>query len=461
MDETGTFTPEFRAHPSADTRSRDMKPSARSIVYALTVVSYLSGSLALAAEPTPDEAHTPLTSVSKRESYVFASTPAGLFRASLATKRWEKLKTPPEMPQNGTFAAQPEKSPLVIYVAVRSQADRTPRRGLRYGLYLSRDDGATWELASERDDFGATLLHPGGALFAVTGADGINSGSRVLRSPDLGKTWRDITGNASGQFLSLGPDPDHPGLIRIHAWGLRTYMLVADDEDYHWKVVRGSSRVTGRRPSDKFFSRGSSSTNALYKYKATLANYFRYDFGNQTNVQALEVVPRETRFEFARGARVVVPIRVVFHCDTDAALAYWRKFAAEGRAAPNPTPPIVKLADQPGETAFWGIRVESADVQVERFPPRGDIMTVTVATTGEGQAVTKTQQSPAVKYRVVDLSPSSPYEREIDLGRIYAFSKPGEYRVQLIYTSGGYPDREKGEWDGSFTSPVFTVVIRE
>ena len=302
---------------------------------------------------------------------------------------------------------------------------------------------------------------PGGDLFAVTGADGMNFGDRVLRSPDLGKTWRDITGTASGQFLSLGPDPDHPGLIRIHAWGLRTYMLVADDENYQWKAIREPSGAPGRRPSDAFFSRDSSSTNEYYMYQATLANYFRYDFGDQTKVQALEVVPRETRFEFARGARVVVPIRVVFHCDTDAALAYWRKIAAEGRADPKPSPPIVKFADQPGETAFWGIRVESADVQVERFPPGGDTVTVTVATIGEGQAVTNTQQPPAVKYRVFGLSPSSPYEREIDLGRFSDFSRPGEYRIQIIYDSGGHPEREKGEWDGGFTSPVFTVVIRE
>ena len=70
-------------------------------------------------------------------------------------------------------------------------------------------------------------------------------------------------------------------------------------------------------------------------------------------------------------------------------------------------------------------------------------------------------QPPAVKYQVVNLSPSSPYEREIDLGRFSDFSKPGEYRVQIIYDSGGYPEREEGEWDGGFTSPVFTVVIRE
>jgi hypothetical protein len=100
-----------------------MRRPARSIVSALTVVSCLSGSPAPATEPTPDEANTPLTAVSRREAYVFASTPDGLFRAPLETKRRERLKTPPEMPPDGTFAAQPGRSPLVIYVALSSSGN--------------------------------------------------------------------------------------------------------------------------------------------------------------------------------------------------------------------------------------------------------------------------------------------------------------------------------------------------
>jgi hypothetical protein len=68
---------------------------------------------------------------------------------------------------------------------------------------------------------------------------------------------------------------------------------------------------------------------------------------------------------------------------------------------------------------------------------------------------------PRVVYQVFNLSPSSPYERELDLSRLFDFAKPGEYRVKIRYNSGGHPRVEKGEWDGSLISPVFTVVIRE
>jgi hypothetical protein len=415
----------------------------------------------VAEEPTPDESHTPLTSISRREKYVFASTPDGIFRASLESKKWDRLKTPPEMPPNGNFARQPGRAPQVFYVAMRSQFDSRARPGTRYGLYLTRDDGATWELVSERDDFGVTLLHPSGVLFAVTGDDGVNHGSHLLRSTDLGKTWRDITGTARGQFMGIEPDPDHPGLVCIDVWSIRSYSLVAEDENYQWKVKRGERPVAGRRPSDEFFARDSSSTNRFYLYAATLSNYFGYDFGNQKDVQAFEVVPLQTRFEFARGARVVVPVRVVFHFDPDRLWPERKKAAAEGHPLPKPTAPTEKFADQPGGTDFWGVRVESRGDQIVKYPPGRRTVTISVQSTPDGKTVSSRTQPAAVKYQVLHLSPSSPYEREIDLGRLADFSRPGEYRVQIIYDSGGHPSGDKEVWDGHFTSPVFTIVIRE
>ncbi|MDR3633236.1 MAG: hypothetical protein P4L84_05320 [Isosphaeraceae bacterium] len=434
-----------------------MRRTPRALMIALTVVLGLSG----ASAPTREESNRLLTAVSKRPSYVFASTPDGLFRASLETKLWERLKTPPEMPLNGTFAAEPESSRLVLYVALRSQRDKPPRAGTHHGLYLSRDDGATWELVAARNDFGATLLHPTGTLFAVTGDDEVNHGEHLLRSPDLGKTWRDITGKASGQFMGLEPDPDHPGLVRIQAWALRSYLLVADDENYQWRVVHGPRPADGRRPSHKFFSRDSFTTNNFYEYRATLSNYFQYDFANQTSVQALEIVPLKTRFEFAPGDRIVVPVRVVLHYDPNAELPFWRERDEKGRPNPKPDPPTIKFADQPGGTDFWGLRVESSDdEQVEKSPSGRRTITISVTTTPDGKTVSTRSQPAAVKYEVANLSPSSPYAREVELSRFFAFSKPGEYRVQIVYDSGGHPDGAEDVWDGGFTSPVFTVVIR-
>jgi hypothetical protein len=428
----------------------------------LTLLASLTSPVALAEGPTLEQANTPLTAVTKRPEYAFASLPQGLFRASLKAKRWERLTTPPGMPTNGSFAGLPETSKLVIYIASRSTFDKEPvLAGARYGLYLSRDDGATWDLITERDDIGPALLLPDGGLFAIAGQhDPINGGRSLLRSTDLGKTWRDISGGDFHVNLKgLEPDPDHPGLVRLHGWALRSYIIVADDMRFRWRTMR---KFDPSAPKRMFFHRNASSTNRFYLYMATLSNYFGYDFGNATSDHALEVVPAKTRFEFAKGAPVAVPLKIVFHYDPEFAEAEWRKAEAKGRHFPKPSPPTEKLAIQPTRTDFWGLRIESPDGNhAEKYPSDRYMVTMSGTTTPDGKTVTKESQPPRVEYRVFRLSPSSPYERTLDLRWFHDFSKAGTYRVQLIYSSGGHPRDEEGVWDGSFTSPVFTVVIRE
>ncbi len=144
------------------------------------------------------------------------------------------------MPANGTFAGEPDGSSLVFYMASRSDRDKKPRGNHRYGLYLSRDDGATWELVSERDDFGPSVLLPDGGLFATTGyRSPINRGDRLLRSADLGKTWGDITGRTGVLIHDIKPDPDHPGLIRVHGNARHGGVIFLQaDENSEWKKIR-------------------------------------------------------------------------------------------------------------------------------------------------------------------------------------------------------------------------------
>ncbi len=216
--------------------------------------------------------------------------------------------------------------------------------------------------------------------------------------------------------------------------------------------MRGLARDIGRRPSDVFFRRWILA-NRMPRYRATLANYFERDFGDRTDLPAIDIVPRAKRFEFAPGDRVVVLIRVsssstiaMLHGGSSGS----RQAAAAGDPGPQPAPPSIKFADQPDTPNFWGLRVETSSKHFEMFPP------------GDGYAMpTGHQQPPAAAHQVFDLSPSLPYPREIDLGRILAdVTRPGEYRVQILYDSSKYADRDKGEWDGFLTSPVFTVVIR-
>lgn len=178
-------------------------------------------------------------------------------------------------------------------------------------------------------------------------------------------------------------------------------------------------------------------------------------------VNALEIVPRETGYEFARGARVAVMVRVGFHDDPDTVLPDWGEAASKTGAGSKLPTPTESFADQPDETVFWGLRVESVHGQTERYPASQRYMTTTVEVPADGKPEPSTPRPAPAKYRVFDLSPSSHYQRAIDLGRLSDFSQPGEYRVQILYDSGGNAEGDERVWDGSLTSPVFTVVIKK
>ncbi len=412
-----------------------------------------------AAELTPIELNTKLTAVSKREAYVFASTPDGLFRAPIATKRWEHLNTPPEMPLNGKFASQPVTSPLILYFA-RGKSDKNAPKPLNNGLYQSQNNGQTWERISGRGDLESVLHHPSGMLYATAGAFPNLQGNFILRSEDMGKSWRDITGNASGALSGVIPDPYHPGLVLVQGWSGRSYLWEAEDENFHWKAKPGWRTVRPKPQKHLFFERTSASSNRYHTYRATLKNYFDYDFGNFTEVHALEVVPLKNHYEFARGERIVVPVRVVFHFDGDILWRERRTAAEKGQPFPRLIAPEEKLVDQPGGIDFWGLRVERGDIQIEKRPAERRIVSASVEDTKNGKNATKLNLPDPATYKTFKLTPTSPYERNLELNRFADFSEPGDYRVQILYDSASYPDGLERVWDGRFTSPVFTIVIR-
>ena len=224
----------------------------------------------------------------------------------------------------------------------------------------------------------------------------------------------------------------------------------ADDENYQWKTTVNWDWHKWH-PSKDFFERSSSSRTGLYLSTATLANYFDHDFGSHINYSGMEILPQRDRFEFRRGGRLVIPIRVVLHQDLESLLAEWRRQSSTAaNAGPAPTLATEKLVDQVEGTDLWGIRVEKGEERVERWSYQA-------------------QEAPDAKlkpprpepFRTISLSEWTPYDRTIDLGKMFDFSKPGElYRVQLIYSCGDASGRALGEWEGSFTSPVFRVVIK-
>ncbi len=247
-------------------------------------------------EPTPDEADLPLISgVLRRRADVFASNSAGLFRASLATKRWQRLTLPEQMPAGGSFAEVPEDSPEVLYwVAKPSQfryanptiAKAATNKNHKFGIYESKDDGKTWHLISENDNYACVLMAADGTLFAARedwvpkweAKASIPASDTIVMSQDHGTSWKDISDQGFGSMqhggiMSTFRDPDHPGQICIRhrvgsGWSGVAY---AEDKRYHWKTMPSEEWDAKHVKTVDFFRMVSLPS---YGVEGTLENYF-------------------------------------------------------------------------------------------------------------------------------------------------------------------------------------------
>ena len=61
---------------------------------------------------------------------------------------------------------------------------------------------------------------------------------------------------------------------------------------------------------------------------------------------------------------------------------------------------------------------------------------------------------------IVALSAANPYHRTLDITTLHDFSKPGDYRIQIVYDNVGLAEKGSKEWEGSFPGPVLTIEIR-
>jgi len=424
----------------------------RHVAFALSVA--ISGVVAAAEPEATSNMNAPVVSVVRQETDVFASNKAGVFRANLESRQWRKLDLPAGMPLGGRFAKVPNESAMVLYVASNSFG-RSAAEG-KYGVYASSDAGETWSLLSENDDYGSVLLLPNGSLFAVTNPLNLNGPSHVHLSKDMGKTWRDITGKSFGSVFDLFPDPDHPNQVCLRVSSTRGYILQAGDERYLWNATRDWEWHPERFRTTEFFQRGYSTQTTLYMLAATLNNYFQYDFGDRTAIPSFELSSDESRIAVAPGREVVVPITIRFREDDAYRGWLWEERRATGFRNPEPTPTTVTLIDSPSSYALWGIRVEFQGQRTAKRARASD-------------DIYRAQDRDAVRQRLlsetnwneIPLTSSLPYRRQLDLTRLHDFAAKGTYRVQLTYDNSWLADRDTGHWVGTFSSPVFEVIVGE
>jgi hypothetical protein len=423
-----------------------------------------------AEPPAVEELDVRLDSVLPRANDVFAAHGGGIFRADRKQKSWQKLKLPAEMPTGGLFGMVPADSPQILYYSSRQYSRR---EGERRGLYASDDAGQSWRLLAEGDDFGPVALLKCGALFSVTNAGRLNGKAVIEVSRDMGQIWRDISNNSFGTVHGLFPDPDHPGLICLDVNSIRGYILQAEDERYEWKATRSWEWHPERRDAVPFGRTYSTTAtrNPLYGLSATLRNYFDHDFGSRTSVPAIDLSADESRFVFRAGDDIQIPITVRFL--EDLRIRGWssQQSSRSGREVAEPRPVSEKLLDHPTDLGQWGLRVEYQGKRDFKSPAISAairrIRDEDFADRIKGLPGRSMEQTQALLdglkgdsgWKASELSAATPYRRVLNLSKLYDFSRPGEYRVQLDYDSTRLGDRSQGHWVGAFSGPVFTIAI--
>jgi hypothetical protein len=380
-----------------------------------------------------------LSSVLVRDNEVFAANTEGIFRATAKDKQWIRLPSSKDLPANGSFADTPKDSNHILYFAHTFPSDRpNPNRG----LYHSTDGGVTWRLISGDYDFQQVFLHRDGSLYAIVmrtekTKEGTAYRWSILRAPVVvvPAKWLDITGDIGAGVTLHGifEDPDHDGLVCLRGNCIRNYVIQAQDKNYRWEMTPETHWDRWRQPEtdESFLSQWYYTQSTLFMLSATLPNYFDHPFGSATSLCGLTIRTKEVNYTFAKAAPKVIPVAIHFMQEEDG----------------------THLLDLSEDLDFWGIRVVT---------PSGE----RVFRPAKGYALKEDDQKARKGYRdrkdlvSMEVKSGKPYQRSIDLDRLFNFSKAGTYKVLLSYHNTWLADRDKEEWVGGFGGQVFTVTVR-
>lgn len=376
--------------------------------------------------------HAPLVAVTRLKSEIFASNRFGLFQCNDVSKQWTRLHTPAEMPAGGRFGTNhADETLLVYYISLYGAPERDE---YQFGIYVSNDQGTSWDLVSEHPHYRYVLLTTSGVLFAI-------ANNKVLESHDMGKTWREIYSDSMTVF-SIFEDPDHPDLVCLRGYGLRGYVLQASDDRYAWNKIREGTWYE-KHPLPFFRQRYFVTHGGLHHLPATLSNYFQYDFSNQIDIPSFELTTGVRRISVSQNAKSIrVPATIRFHSRNDVA---------------KQKETIVTLIDSLTSCGAWRICVEHNGEQISKSAPVIENLRHQV----KDRDAKRKQILGEDHWKSIELSPSKEYHREIDLSQLFEFRDPGTYKVQLIFDNSWQSGPQASHWCGSFASSVFEVVVTD
>jgi hypothetical protein len=420
---------------------------AHKLVFALATFVVAGFLCASCSEALPPLDKSPLTENEKQErlfavahvgDYVVAVNSNGFYRTQTSTKNWERISVPQGMSVQGQFAVS-EANSNMVYFWPYSSFDAKGH------LYASSDAGAKWTLVSDDYGFTSVFQNRDGRLYAAIWQEvgGSKQGvrSRLIMSENGGKSWKDISQNIFGDFFRIFSDPKHPNRVCVYGNSIRGYIFESKDDNYSsWTNTVEWNWRRDSKTDDEFLRGGYSTGNTLYMLNARLNNYFDYDFESAAQLPAFEISIETNRLVFKPEDKIEIPVTI--------------QFREPGV--------IVKLPDTTNGEEMWAIQM---------ITPSGERLRSGAKVNRLGRADTEAlrQQYRALPdFKTAEVSVTNSYSRKIALSHLSVFSKPGEYRFRLWYSSSGWAsERSEHEvhgiktdiWDGSFCSPIFTLTI--
>ncbi|MGC3988288.1 MAG: hypothetical protein QM796_01130 [Chthoniobacteraceae bacterium] len=398
---------------------------------------------------------------------VFASTDDGLFQGSLQRQTWEKMKTPPGLLPKGKLLLIGRGNPRLYYylsdlAVLYSKQSITPNTG---SLYVSEDLGKTWQEKFHGVFFRNLYVHPNGSLygrleelriprwpywapgdreesmkalgslvFSPDWPDASFRDRKLVLSHDDGKTWEDIANGIPDDY-DLGkffPDPDHPDqacFVGAYSRHLAEPMVFqAKNESYAWEKTPENQWHGGVKTRDCFGGfRGGSNIDTF----VDLSDFYRlrsYVYGGNS-VQAVQIDVEKPTYSFQMGRKMPVKVEV--------------KVVLEG----------VKwwLLDHLGSAKFWSLQIASPEGK--QFWTEGGMHDLSIPPEERNAKIAQLWKDPALKTITIDDAHS--YSTTLDLSRIYAFPKPGKYRLMISHDDAALTNQ------GGIAGPVIEVTIQK
>ena len=371
-----------------------------------------------------------IQSILQRGDTFIASTRDGIYQASLTEKVWRKMPTPISMPLGGQLAQVSAVSPRLIYYTGNEFGTFSFAK-IKGSLFVSEDAGKTWTASSIDQDVLDAFMQPDGSIFAVTqtmvttspgenatwttDANGVNDypSQHLLVSRDNGHAWKDITPTLRSGFglYGLFQDPDHPDLVCVSSTMInhaaRRFIFQAADETYQWQEFPDEEWLVGHKLHENYFWGMDVGGGGL---SATLENFFKFPCptsGHYPDIPTRYLECEKTAYSFHLNQPMPVSVSTVFMYPD----------------------PVLKWFDNKNEKVFWGLKIKPEGSEILSADPRSIELDVDRPDPDKMAAYL---HDPDLMTVEVDLG--HPYQRVVDLGKLYHFSQIGHYQLQIFHS---------------------------